>query len=136
MALYEQYLEEKATLEAYGHTSVVTYEEWLEIKGFKKVEMKVLTLSLKRKWYDMIASGEKTEEYREIKPYWIKRMYLCNYDAVTFTLGYPKADDKSRRMTFRVKDIHVSYGREEWGAEKGVEYFVISLGERIKEEQP
>ena len=29
---YEKYLEEKALLEAYGHTSVITYEEWKEIK--------------------------------------------------------------------------------------------------------
>lgn len=36
--------------------------------------MKTLDLVLKRKWYDMIASGEKTEEYREIKPYWVKRL--------------------------------------------------------------
>lgn len=28
-----------------------------------------LTLHLKKKWYDMIASGIKTEEYRLIKPY-------------------------------------------------------------------
>lgn len=27
--------------------------------------MKVLTLSLKRKWFDMIAAGIKKEEYRE-----------------------------------------------------------------------
>lgn len=36
--------------------------------------MKVLDLPLKGKWYDMIASGEKREEYREIKPYWEKRL--------------------------------------------------------------
>lgn len=36
--------------------------------------MKVLDLVLKGKWYDMIASGEKREEYREIKPYWEKRL--------------------------------------------------------------
>ena len=35
--------------------------------------MKILDLVLKKKWFDMIASGEKTEEYREIKPYWIRR---------------------------------------------------------------
>lgn len=38
--------------------------------------MKVLDLVLKSKWYDMINSGEKKEEYREFKPYWIKR--LCD----------------------------------------------------------
>lgn len=36
--------------------------------------MKTLDLVLKRKWFEMIASGEKTEEYREIKPYWIIRL--------------------------------------------------------------
>lgn len=36
--------------------------------------MKTLDLVLREKWYRMIESGEKTEEYREIKPYWIKRL--------------------------------------------------------------
>lgn len=42
----------------------------------KQVTMKpkVLHLTLKKKWFDMIASGEKVEEYREIKPYWIDRL--------------------------------------------------------------
>ena len=39
--------------------------------------MKTLHLTLKKKWFDMIASGEKKEEYREIKPYWEKRFYHC-----------------------------------------------------------
>lgn len=29
----------------------------------------MLILPIKRKWFDMILSGEKKEEYREIKPY-------------------------------------------------------------------
>src|SRR6478609_2178429 len=36
--------------------------------------MKILHLTLKKKWFDMIASGEKKEEYRELKPYWAKRL--------------------------------------------------------------
>lgn len=36
--------------------------------------MKTLHLTLKKKWFDMISSGEKTEEYREIKKYWAARM--------------------------------------------------------------
>lgn len=41
--------------------------------------MEKLKLVLKKKWYDMIASGEKTEEYREITPYWCNRLlYGCN----------------------------------------------------------
>lgn len=34
----------------------------------------VLTLTVCKQWFDMIVACEKTEEYREIKPYWIKRL--------------------------------------------------------------
>lgn len=33
----------------------------------------ILHLNLKSKWFDMILSGEKKEEYREIKDFWVKR---------------------------------------------------------------
>lgn len=33
----------------------------------------MLILPIKKKWFDMIASGEKKEEYREIKPYYDSR---------------------------------------------------------------
>lgn len=36
--------------------------------------MKILDLPLKAKWYDMIESGIKPEEYREITPYWCNRL--------------------------------------------------------------
>ncbi len=36
--------------------------------------MRTLDLVLKKKWYDMIESGIKTEEYREITPYWASRL--------------------------------------------------------------
>lgn len=42
---------------------------------------KTLHLVLKSQWYDLIASGIKTEEYREIKPYWEKR--LLDYKAIS-----------------------------------------------------
>ena len=34
-------------------------------------------LTLKKQWFDMIASGEKKEEYREIKDYWWMRLVQC-----------------------------------------------------------
>ena len=41
---------------------------------------KILDLPLKAKWYEMIACGEKLEEYREIKPYWCNRLLgACPY---------------------------------------------------------
>ena len=35
----------------------------------------ILDLVLKSEWFDKIKSGEKTVEYRELKPYWQKRIY-------------------------------------------------------------
>lgn len=35
--------------------------------------MKNLQLSLKKKWFDLTKAGIKTEDYREINEYWIKR---------------------------------------------------------------
>lgn len=114
---------------------------------------KVLTLTLKKRWFDMISSGVKTEEYREIKPFWMKRfcgkapviyrmaLHLAietdNFDVVSktditefnkiqFTLGYPKADDMSRRIIFNNPHIRIGKGKPEWGAEPDKTYFVIT----------
>lgn len=35
----------------------------------------MLIFPLKKQWYEKIRSGEKTIEYREVKPYWSKRFY-------------------------------------------------------------
>ena len=34
----------------------------------------MLTFNLKKKWYEKILRGEKKVEYREVKPYWNKRI--------------------------------------------------------------
>lgn len=36
--------------------------------------MNTLHLTVKRPWFDMIAAFVKTEEYRDIKPYWAVRL--------------------------------------------------------------
>ena len=98
--------------------------------------MKTLTLSLKKKWFDMIKAGVKKEEYRAITPYWIKRLLenpedkerakFKSFDRLVFTLGYPKADETERRLSFKNPRIRVGTGRPEWGAEPGKQYFVIT----------
>lgn len=35
---------------------------------------KMLVLPMKKKWFDMILSGDKKQEFRELKPYWINRV--------------------------------------------------------------
>lgn len=94
--------------------------------------MKTLTLNLKKKWFDMIKAGIKKEEYREMSPYWHNRLYkkgdftFNEYDKVVFTLGYPKKDDKEKRLEFTNVQIHIGEGKEEWGAEKWKQYFIIT----------
>ena len=100
--------------------------------------MKILDLSLTYHWYDMIASGEKKEEYREIKYFYIKRLYddlphsdaeshFKHYDAVRFHRG----QGGKVSMLVECKGIRIGRGKPEWGApEENV--FIISLGEIIK----
>lgn len=91
----------------------------------------------------MIESGEKKEEYREIKPYWIKRFcerkicrvdmcdlpdvacFVLKWDKVQFSYGYT-----SRTMIFTIKSIRRGIGRPEWGAPEK-EVFIIELGDKI-----
>lgn len=52
--------------------------------------MKILHLTLKKQWFDLIASGEKTVEYREYKQYWEKRLVGKEFQEIHFRNGYSK----------------------------------------------
>jgi ASC-1-like (ASCH) protein len=56
--------------------------------------MKILYLTLKKKWFDLIKSGEKKTEYREVKSYWEKRLLGKKFDRIIFTNGYSKTSPK------------------------------------------
>ena len=43
------------------------------------MEKKILTLTVSKQWFDMILAGEKIEEYRAIKSYWINRLIQAKY---------------------------------------------------------
>ena len=45
-------------------------------KYLSEAKKKVLTLTVSKEWFDMIVSGEKTEEYRVIKSFWMSRLLL------------------------------------------------------------
>ena len=92
--------------------------------------MKTLKLTLKKKWFDMILSGEKGEEYREIKPYWVSRLVGKNYKFVEFTNGYG-----NHRPSFKIelKGIYTRPGHLTWGAPKE-SVFVLELGDIVRQE--
>lgn len=89
---------------------------------------KTLHLNLIKKWYDMILSGDKKEEYRELSDYWkarFKTVQENNIKKVTFSNGYRK---NRRQMVVEISYIRIGRGIEEWGAVPGKQYFVTVLG--------
>lgn len=83
--------------------------------------MKTLHLTLKKKWFDMIASGEKKEEYREIKPYWLKRLmdYLSDdgYELNQGELEEACCDILQSDQSSSDFTQHVEYQLENWHLE-------------------
>ena len=52
--------------------------------------VKVLHLTLHRKWFDAIASGQKREEYIDRTDYWQKRIKGHKHTEIHFRNGYRK----------------------------------------------
>lgn len=106
------------------------------MKQLKRSECAVLPLVLKGKWYDMIASGEKKEEYRDNKRFWRTRFSNIIFKArnedvpmvVAFSRGYQKQD-----MFYIVDKTLYADGSDhpEWG-EPETPHYVIRLGERVE----
>lgn len=59
-----------------------------------------LVLNLKKEYFDQIRSGEKTEEYREFKPFWIKRLMGKKFTGIQIKLGYPKKGEKGKKLRY------------------------------------
>lgn len=119
--------------------------------------MRTLKLTLTKKWFALVLSGEKKEEYREIKKHWVQRFVTQKYtlqdyqrhgvidsitgnaeyysenkmeqfDFVEFTNGYSK---NSPKVTIECLGITISPGKTEHGAIEGNRYFTIKLGKEI-----
>ena len=109
----------------------------------------MLILPIKKKWFDMILSGKKKEEYREIKPYWNRRLINVFgrglYIPETNTFVADTSEDKylgkgkPQYVLFRngygidkptikcLVDLERGYGKEEWGAEPNKEYYILKI---------
>lgn len=106
------------------------------------MDKKVLTLSVKKEWFDKILSGEKKEEYREIKEYWLGRLFNFvptpfakyvfddvgispkSFTHVLFINGY--GDDKPR-VEKKIESIDIDRPQKGWCPNDflGKEFFVI-----------
>jgi hypothetical protein len=97
-----------------------------------------LHLNLKKQWFDMILSGEKKEEYRDLSTYWETRLInfifdqvteFKKFDTITFSNGYAK--DRPQ-FIIKLKNIRIDFGKPIWGANPKFEYFVLELGEIVQ----
>lgn len=100
----------------------------------------MLILPIKRKWLNMILSGEKKDEYREIKPYWTVRIIhwlgFTNEETeavlellrthgtikalpVILQNGYGRNSPEVEVMC----KLSIGTGKKEWGAAPGKEYY-------------
>ena len=108
----------------------------------------MLILPIKKKWFDMIVSGEKKEEYREIKPYYDSRfMNAFGFLLAGGQMVYGEAAPEEIRKPWPVpvvfrngysKDspeivckctLQFGEGKPEWGAEPGKMYYVLKIQE-------
>jgi len=88
---------------------------------------KTLYLPIKKKWFDMIKSGEKKEEYREIKQYWRSRIRNVSHAIVEFRNGYYKTDPSFR---IQLNGVRIGYGKKKWGA-PSKKVYILELGNII-----
>lgn len=120
----------------------------------KTEDIKILHLNLKKKWFDLIDKGIKKEEYREIKPYWEKRLIdykalkdhyqaialkrymlgiwtdVCKafpkgYTHVLIRYGYTK-----QFIIFTIGEIKFGIGNPDWGAPSD-SVFIITFDRRL-----
>jgi hypothetical protein len=100
--------------------------------------MENLTLNVKKKWFDMMLSGEKKEEYRGIKPHWQDKIYnyldmpeptIKHFDTITILNGMKKNTPK---IVFECKGIIIGNAVPEWSDNWKGEVFVIKLGNIIE----
>lgn len=99
----------------------------------------MLTLPIKRKWFDMICRGEKREEYREPTDYWKERLFRARGRAseneipdpfhlkifpIQIRAGY-RQDSPTACLMVTIQ--FGKYGVPEWGADPDKEYIIIRI---------
>lgn len=106
-------------------------------------DSKILRLTLTKKWFDMIKSGEKKEEYRECKDYWASRLLRFKYDGtpycyphmvkwydyIEFRNGY---SPNAPKMLVEFKGLKIGKAVPEWSDNWPGDVFVIKLGDIVE----
>ena len=94
----------------------------------------MLILPIKKQWFNKILSGKKTEEYREIKPYYTTRFTnigLLNISGrptnnnvlIIFRNGYSSQSPSFEALC----QLSIGLGRTDWGAEAQTKYYKLKI---------
>lgn len=86
--------------------------------------MGILNLTIEKKWFDMILSGEKKEEYRDIKPFYDNR-FKKEYTKVKLTNGYGKHRPS---VILELKSVSKGVTKGDIAPVGGKETYVLHLG--------
>lgn len=99
----------------------------------------MLTMPIKKQWFDMILAGEKKEEYRASTPYWLSRIRneIKRQNAgddgqglqIILKNGYGKNAPKAMITLYGITE---GVGIEKWGAEKGLTYIRLHIRKAVK----
>lgn len=90
----------------------------------------MLLLPIKRRWFDMIASGEKKEEYRSITKRYLSMFKNAADENGRFWCIIQNGYSKSSPRLYCYVEASVGYGKQEWGADPETQYFVLKIIEK------
>lgn len=146
---FNQHFQDERMIEFYSHCEYIqrkfemeeAFSESIHRLGIVR-EKPILHLNLKKKWFDLIASGEKKEEYREVKPFY-DRIFSRSYSDIKIGGKYYRAEDvvvcfsngysKNRRQIFvELEDLIFGFGDPAFGAEENKAYYILKLGKVIQ----
>jgi hypothetical protein len=108
------------------YIDIIENDYGIELYDEIKLCLAKYTLPIKAKWYDMIESGKKKEEYRADTPYYDSRFkkYEGQHILVAFRNGYSR---KSRTIVKEVIPIKRKGGKPEWGGDWETNYWVLKI---------
>jgi len=74
---------------------------------------KNLVLVLDYEYFDQVEAGEKPEEYREFKQYWVTRLVGRKYEKIIIRRGYTKTQLEFPYNGYEIKTItHKKFGNK------------------------
>jgi hypothetical protein len=105
------------------------------MQEYEERSMTRLVLTVLKKYFDQIKSGEKTVEYRLYKSYWISRIENKHFDEIEIRWGRPTRDALKNGLAdilwFPWKGYAIETIMHEHFGSEPVKVFAIKL-ERLK----